>query len=169
MIYEPGREGYIEDIDAYHAARGVALASVKAPPPSERDRAQLTETYADLSPSYDWDHPYRNIYCRAAFYWSETLYTAAQLREILPPIIPAYNAFNGVETVEQLAAIYPEAFFLPGREHSPVIYVYSVDGSTLRTLNEREKGELAVGQIFYYPIQRLAAEVTTYILRLWWA
>jgi hypothetical protein len=169
MIYEPGREGYIENVDAYHAARGLALASVRAPPPSERDRAQLEETYADLSPSYNWDHPDQNEYRRAAFYWSETLYTAAQLREILPPIIPAYNAFNGIDTVEQLTAMYPEAYFLPGREHSPVIYAYSVDGSTLRKPDQREKAELAVDEVFCFPTQRNGAEVTTYILRLWWA
>jgi hypothetical protein len=169
MIYELGREGYIEDIDAYNAARGCALSSVKAPPPDEYDREQLKEAYADLSPSYNWDHPGRNVYRRAAFYWSETLYTAAQLREILPPIIPTYNAFNGIDTVERLTAMYPDAFFLPGREHSPVIYVYSADGSTLRSPNEREKAELAVDEVLWDPIQRLTDEVMTYVLRLWWA
>ena len=169
MIYEPGREGYVENVDEYQKVRDYTLSSAKAPPPDENDLAQLKETYADLSSSYNWDHPDRNPYRRAAFYWSETLYTAAQLREILPPIIPTYNAFNGCYTVAQLTAIYPHAYFLPGREHSPVIYVYSPDGSTLRSPTEREKAELAADEVRCYPIQRRADEVMTYILRLSWA
>lgn len=169
MIYEPGRDGYVENVDEYQTARDYALSSAKAPPPDERDLAQLKEAYADLSPAYNWDHPDRNLYRRAAFYWSETLYTAAQLREILPPIIPTYNAFKGFHTVAQLTAMYPHAYFLPGREHSPVIYIYSADGSTLRGLNELERAELAVDEVLWFPIQRGANEVMTYVLRLWWA
>ena len=169
MIYEPGREGYVKNINEFQAARVYALSSAKAPPPDGRDLAQLKEAYADLSPSYDWDHPDRNLYRRAAFYWSETLYTAAQLNEILPTVIPSYNAFSGSRATSLLTAMYPDAYFLPGREHSPVIYIYSPDGSSLRSPNERERAELAVDEVLWYPIQRGADEVVAYVLRLWWA
>jgi hypothetical protein len=123
MIYEPAREGYIDDLDEYHAARDKALANAGGPPASVSNIAQLKEAYADESPSYNWNHPEQNAVKRALAFWSDALYTGDQLREVMPSIVPSYNEFS-TAIIEELVKLLPGALWLPAREHSVALYQF---------------------------------------------
>src|SRR5665647_1302101 len=138
MIYEPAREGYIEDLDQYHTARDKALANVRAPPPTLDDIAQLKEAYADESPSYNWNHPEQNAKQRALAFWSDSLYTGDQLREVMPSIVTSYNKFS-TAIIEELVKLLPGALWLPAREHSVALYQFGG-----RALTRNEQGALKI-------------------------
>jgi hypothetical protein len=145
----------IDNIDEYHAMRDEALTNVKAPPPSEYDIAQFKEAFADNDGEYDYDKPERNAKQHALIWYSDTLYSASELRVIMPKIVPSYNEFDGVKTIQLLTAMYPEAYFLPSREYGVAIFVYPPNGTTaLKKPNKIEMEQLKADSCTIHVIQR---------------
>jgi hypothetical protein len=58
-------------------------------------------------------------------------------------IVPHYKEFDAVETIQLLTDMYPEAYFLPGREYGVAIFVYPPSAMTaLRKPNKIEMERL---------------------------
>jgi hypothetical protein len=110
--------------------RDEALTNVKAPPPSEYDIAQFKEAFADNEEDSDYDRQERNAKQRALIWYSDTFYSASELRVIMPKVVPDYNEFDGVKTIQLLTSMYPEAYFLPSREYGVAIFVYPPNSTT---------------------------------------
>jgi hypothetical protein len=144
----------IDNIDECHATRDEALTNVKAPPPSEYDIAQLKEVFADISGEYDYDGSERNAKQRDLIWYSDTLYSASELRVIMPKVVPNYKEFDGVKTVQLLTVMYPEAYFLPSREYGVAIFVYPRNGATaLKKPNKIEMERLKADGYTIHVIQ----------------
>ena len=133
----------IDHIDEYHAMRDEALTNVKAPPPSEYDIAQLKEAFADINREYDYDGSERNAKLPALIWYSDTLYSASELRGVMPKVVPNYKEFDAVKTIQLLTDMYPQAYFLPSREYGVAIFVYPPsDGTALRKPNKMDMERL---------------------------
>ncbi len=166
MIVEDYREG-IYDLDSYYQFKRRALSSVRSPPPSESDINEFKEAYADASPDYNWDDLTANNPRRALVWWSNTFYTGEQLKETVPQVISSYNAFDSVETIQTLLQFYPDALFLPARESSVCVYVFSADGQPLRQLSEQEVSTLKARECDFWERERVVDHPSP-ILRLQW-
>ena len=161
MIFEQGRDCNIDDIDEYHAMRDEALTNVKAPPPSEYDIAQFKEAFADIDNEYDYGNAKQPI-----IWYSDALYTASELRFIMPEVLPNYHAFDGVKTIQLLTAMYPEAYFLPSREYGVAIFVYPPNGTTaLKKPNKIEMERLKADSCTIHVIQREGELI--HVLEFW--
>ena len=168
MIFEQGRDCNIDNIDEYHAMRDEALTNVKAPPPSEYDKAEFKEAFANNDGEYDYDTPERNAKHRALIWYSDTLYSASDLRVIMPKIVPHYNEFDGVKTIQLLTDMYPEAYFLPSREYGVAIFVYPPEGTT--ALKKPNKIEMERLKAYNYTIHVIQLEDTLiHVIELWFA
>lgn len=155
MIYKAGPDCNIDNVDEYHAMRDEALTNVKAPPPSEYDIAQFKEAFADNDGEYDYDRTERNAKQQALIWYSDTLYSASELRGIVPEIVPSYNEFDGVKTIQLLTTMYPQAYFLPSREYGVAIFVYPPSGTAaLKTPNKTEMERLKADSCTIHVIQR---------------
>jgi hypothetical protein len=156
----------IDDIDEYHAMRDEALTNVKAPPPSEYDVAQFKEAFADNGREYDYDGPEPNAKQRALIWYSDTLYCASELRVIMPEVVPTYNEFGGVKTIQLLTGMYPEAYFLPSREYGVAIFVYPPNSTTaLKKPNKIEMERLKADSYTIHVIQR--EDTLIHVIGLW--
>lgn len=145
----------IDNIDAYHAMRDEALTNVRAPPPSEYDIAQLKEAFANINGEYDHDGSERNATQRALIWYSDTLYSASELRVIMPKVVPNYKEFDGVTTIQLLTHMYPEAYFLPSREYGVAIFVYPPsDTMALKKPNKIEMERLKADSYTIHVILR---------------
>jgi hypothetical protein len=152
----------IDIIDEYHAMRDEALTNVKAPPPSKYDIAQFKEAFADIDGEYD----YENAQQRALIWYSDTLYSAPELRVIMPEVVPHYNEFDGVKTIQLLTAMYPEAYFLPSREYGVAIFVYPPnDTTTLKKPNKIEMERLKADSYTIHVILR--EDKLIHVIELW--
>jgi hypothetical protein len=152
----------IENIDEYHAMRDEALTNARVPPPSEHDIAQFKEAFADIDGEYD----YKNAKQRAFVWYSDTLYTAPELRATMPEAVPNHNKFDGVKTIQLLTAMYPEAHFLPSREYGVAIFVYPSNGNTaLKKPNKIEIGRLKADSCMIHVIQREGELI--HVIELW--
>ncbi len=153
-------------IDEYHAMRDEALTNVKAPPPSEYDIAQFKEAFTDNDDEYDYDGPERNAKQRALIWYSDTLYSASELRVTMPKVVPSYNEFDGVKTLQLLTAMYPDAYFLPSREYGVAIFVYPPNGTTaLKKPNKIEMEQLKADSCTIHVIQR--EDKLIHVIELW--
>src|SRR5665647_731024 len=130
----------IDNIDEYHVMRDEVLTNVKAPPPSEYDIAQFKEAFAGNDDESHYDIQERNVKQRALIWYSDTLYSASDLRVIMPEVVPSYNEFDGVNTIQLLTDMYPEAYFLPSKEYGVAIFVYPPDGA--KALKKPNKTEI---------------------------
>jgi len=156
----------IDNIDEYHAMRDEALTNVKTPPPSEYDIAQFKEAFADNGGEYDYDGSERNAKKRALIWYSYTLYSASELCVIMPEVVPNYNEFDGVKTIQLLTDMYPEAYFLPSREYGVAIFVYPPNGTTaLKTPNKIEMERLKADSCTIHVIQR--DDRLIHVIELW--
>jgi len=153
----------IDIIDESHAMRDEALTNVRAPPPSEYDIAEFKEAFADIGNEYDYDNAKQPL-----IWYSDTLYTASELRFIMPEVLPNYHAFDGVKTIQLLTAMYPEAYFLPSREYGVAIFVYPPEGTkALKKPNEIEMERL---KAYNYTIHVIQLEDTLiHVIELWFA
>ena len=156
----------IDNIDEQHAMRDEALTNVKAPPPSEYDIAQFKEAFADNEEDSDYDRQERNAKQRALIWYSDTLYSASELRVIMPEVVPDYNEFDGVKTTQLLTSMYPEAYFLPSREYSVAIFVYPPNSTTaLKKPNKMEMERLKADSCTIHVIQREGELI--HVIELW--
>jgi len=157
----------IDNLDEYHAMRDEALTNVKAPPPSEYDIAQFKEAFADNEGGeYDYDRSERNAKQRASIWYSDTLYSASELRVTMPKVVPNYNEFDGVKTIQLLTAMYPEAYFLPSREYGVAIFVYPPNGTkALKKPNKIEMERLKADSYTIHVIQR--EDKLIHVIELW--
>jgi hypothetical protein len=155
MKFEAGRDCNIDNIDEYHAMRDEALTNVKAPPPSEYDIAQFKEAFAGNVGEYDYGGSERKTKKRALIWYSDTLYSASDLRVNMPEVVPSYNEFDGVKTIELLTAMYPDALFLPSKEYGVAIFIYPPNGTTaLKKPNKIEIKRLKADSCTIHVIQR---------------
>jgi hypothetical protein len=146
--------------------RDEALTNVKAPPPSEYDIAQFKEAFTDNDDEYDYDGPERNAKQRALIWYSDTLYSAWELRVIMPKVVPSYNEFDGVKTIQLLTGMYPEAYFLPSREYGVAIFVYPPNGTTaLKKPNKIEIEQLKADSCTIHVILRQGQLI--HVIELW--
>lgn len=168
MIPEEYREGRIEDPDKYNRIRDAALTYAHVPPPTEADIAQFREAFADINEAYGDARPEMTTMQHALIFWSDSLYTAQQLRTIVPDIIPLCNNFDGKETTTFLTRRYRNAWFIPAREFSVAIYVVNQHDRPLTKPSEAEQERLKVDRCDYYPTTMDGSEIPTDILRMWW-
>ncbi len=168
MIPEEYREGRIEDPNEYNRMRDSALMYAHAPPPTDADIAQFREAYADINGAAVDTQPGTNPIQQALIFWSDSLYTAEQLRAIVPDIIPVYNNFDGKETTALLARRYRNAWFVPAREFGVTVYVVNTKDRPLKKLSEAEQAQLEVDSCDFYPASLDGSEVPTDIIRMWW-
>jgi hypothetical protein len=156
----------IDNIDEQHAMRDEALTNVKAPPPGEYDIAQFKEAFADNEEDSDYDRQERNAKQRALIWYSDTPYSASELRFIMPKVVPDYNEFDGLETIRLLASMYPEAYFLPSREYGVAIFVYPPNSTTaLKKPNKMEMERLKADSCTIHVIQREGGLI--HVTELW--
>jgi hypothetical protein len=166
MIFEAGRDCNIDNIDEYHAMRDEALTNAKAPPPSEYDITQFKEAFGDNDGKYDYNKQERNAKQRDLIWYSDTLYSASELRVIMPEVVKHYNEFDGVKTIQLLTAMYPEAYFLPSREYGVAIFVYPPNGTiALKTPNKIEMERLKADSCTIHVIQRESELI--HVIELW--
>jgi hypothetical protein len=156
----------IDNIDELHAMRDEALTNVKAPPPSEYDIEQFKEVFADNEENSDYDRQERNAKQRALIWYSDTLYSASELLVIMPKVVPDYNEFDGVKTIQLLTSMYPEAYFLPSREHGVAIFIYPPNGTTaLKKPNKIEMERLKADSYTIHVTQREGELI--HVIELW--
>ena len=168
MIPEAFREGRIEDPDEYNRIRDGALTYAHTPPPTDADIAQFREAYADKNEAYIDTQAGANPIHRALIFWSDSLYTAKQLRAIVPDIIPSYNEFDGRETIKLLTRLYPNAWFIPAREYSVATYVVNKKNRPLKKPSADQQVRLKVDSCDYYPAALDGSEMLTDVIRMWW-
>ncbi len=167
MIPEEYREGRVEDPDEYSSIRDAAITYAHVPPPTDADVAQFREAYADINSIADVSSGTKPIQ-HALIFWSDSLYTAEQLRAIVPDIIPSYHNFDGTEATTFLTRRYRNAWFIPAREFSVTVYVVNTKDRPLKKPSEAERAQLKVDTCDFYPPSLDGSEVPTDILRLWW-
>jgi hypothetical protein len=166
MIFEAGLDCNIDNIDEFHAMRDEALTNVKAPPPSEYDLAEFKAAFADSDHESDYDIHDRNAKHPALIWYSDTLYSASDLRAMMPEVVPIYNEFDGVKTIQLLTDMYSEACFLPSREYGVALFIYPPDG--MKALNKPTKTDMERLKADSYTIHVIQREgKLMHVMELW--
>ena len=84
----------------------------------------------------------------------------------MPKVVPDYNEFDGVKTIQLLTAMYPEAFFLPGKEYGVAIFVYPPNDMTaLKKPNKIEMEQLKADSYTIHVTQREGELI--HVIELW--